>query len=57
MAGRESTSGGRPTPQPTLQPTPQPTPQPTLWAVSDLHTGHLGNKPIAESLHPSSPED
>ena len=31
--------------------------QPTLWAVSDLHTGHLGNKPVAESLHPSSPED
>jgi 3',5'-cyclic AMP phosphodiesterase CpdA len=31
--------------------------QPTLWAISDLHTGHLGNKPIAESLHPSSPED
>ena len=31
--------------------------QPTLWAVSDLHTGHLGNKPVAESLHPSSPDD
>ena len=31
--------------------------QPTLWAVSDLHTGHLGNKPVTESLYPSSPED
>ncbi|OBI12115.1 MULTISPECIES: metallophosphoesterase [unclassified Mycobacterium] len=31
--------------------------QPTLWAVSDLHTGHLGNKPVTESLHPSSPDD
>ena len=40
-SGQESTNGG----------------QPTLWAVSDLHTGHLGNKPVAESLHPSSPDD
>src|SRR5262249_32512734 len=31
--------------------------QPTLWAVSDLHTGHLGNKPVTESLHPTSPDD
>ncbi len=32
-------------------------PEPTLWAVSDLHTGHHGAKPVVESLHPSSPED
>ncbi len=25
--------------------------------MSDLHTGHLGNKPVTESLHPSSPDD
>jgi 3',5'-cyclic AMP phosphodiesterase CpdA len=31
--------------------------QPTLWAVSDLHTGHLGNKPVTESLYPASPDD
>ena len=31
--------------------------QPTLWAVSDMHTGHVGNKPVAESLYPSSPDD
>jgi len=31
--------------------------QPTLWAVSDLHVGHLGNKPVTESLYPSSPDD
>lgn len=31
--------------------------QPTLWAVSDLHTGHMGNKPVTESLHPTSPDD
>ena len=31
--------------------------EPTLWAVSDLHTGHLGNKPITESLYPDSPDD
>ena len=28
-----------------------------MWAVSDLHTGHLGNKPVTESLYPSSPDD
>lgn len=29
-----------------------------LWAISDLHTGHTGgNKPVTESLYPSSPED
>ena len=22
----------------------------TLWAISDLHTGHTGNKPITDSL-------
>ncbi len=31
--------------------------QPTLWAISDLHTGHPGNKPVTESLYPSSPDD
>ena len=31
--------------------------RPTLWAVSDLHTGHTGNKPVTESLHASSPDD
>lgn len=25
---------------------------PTLWAISDLHTGHTGNKPVTESLYP-----
>ena len=30
---------------------------PTLWAISDLHTGHSGNKPITESLYPADPED
>ena len=29
----------------------------TLWAISDLHIGHVGNKPVTESLHPSSPDD
>ena len=29
----------------------------TLWAISDLHTGHNGNKPVTESLYPSSPDD
>jgi 3',5'-cyclic AMP phosphodiesterase CpdA len=29
----------------------------TLWAISDLHTGHTGNKPVTESLHPASPSD
>jgi len=31
--------------------------RPTLWAISDLHTGHTGNKPVTESLHPSTPDD
>ena len=31
--------------------------RPTLWAISYLHTGHTGNKPVTESLHPASPED
>jgi 3',5'-cyclic AMP phosphodiesterase CpdA len=31
--------------------------RPTLWAISDLHAGHTGNKPITESLHPSSSDD
>ena len=30
---------------------------PTLWAISDLHIGHTGNKPVTESLYPSSPDD
>ena len=30
---------------------------PTLWAISDLHTGHTGNKPVTESLYPSDPQD
>ena len=30
---------------------------PTLWAISDLHTGHSGNKPITESLYPANPAD
>ena len=30
---------------------------PTLWAISDLHTGHTGNKPVTESLYPATPED
>ena len=30
---------------------------PTLWAISDLHTGHTGNKPVTESLYPSTPDD
>ena len=33
------------------------TPAPTLWAISDLHIGHTGNKPVTESLHPSTPDD
>jgi 3',5'-cyclic AMP phosphodiesterase CpdA len=44
-SGHDSTNGG------------QATGQPTLWAVSDLHTGHLGNKPVTESLYPASPDD
>ena len=31
--------------------------RPTLWAISDLHTGHTGNRPVTESLYPSSPDD
>ena len=31
--------------------------QPVLWAISDLHTGHNGNKPVTESLYPASPDD
>ena len=31
--------------------------RPTLWAISDLHTGHTGNKPVTESLYPSSSDD
>ena len=31
--------------------------RPTLWAISDLHTGHTGNKPITESLYPASADD
>jgi len=30
---------------------------PTLWAISDLHIGHTGNKPVTESLHPATPDD
>ncbi|MFM9034728.1 MAG: metallophosphoesterase family protein, partial [Mycobacterium sp.] len=30
---------------------------PTLWAISDLHTGHTGNKPVTESLYPATDED
>ena len=30
---------------------------PTLWAISDLHTGHTGNKPVTESLYPATPDD
>ena len=29
----------------------------TLWAISDLHTGHTGNKPVTEALYPASDED
>ncbi|MFC4602951.1 metallophosphoesterase family protein [Rhodococcus kronopolitis] len=28
-----------------------------LWAVSDTHVGHRGNRPITEELYPDSPED
>ncbi len=31
--------------------------RPVLWAISDLHTGHTGNKPVTESLYPSTPDD
>lgn len=28
-----------------------------LWAVSDTHVGHRGNRPITEDLYPESPQD
>ncbi|GAA4476527.1 metallophosphoesterase [Rhodococcus olei] len=28
-----------------------------LWAVSDTHVGHKGNRPITEELYPESPQD
>ena len=28
-----------------------------LWAVSDIHVGHKGNRPVTESIEPESPED
>ena len=31
--------------------------RPTLWAISDLHVGHTGNRPVTESLYPSTPDD
>lgn len=30
---------------------------PTLWAVSDIHVGHSGNRPVTESIVPTSPDD
>lgn len=30
---------------------------PTLWAVSDIHVGHEGNKPVVERITGDSPED
>ncbi|MEV6213533.1 metallophosphoesterase [Nocardia sp. NPDC051833] len=30
---------------------------PKLMAVSDVHVGHQGNKPVVEQIHPDSPED
>ena len=35
----------------------RPRRHPTLWAISDLHIGHTGNKPVTESLHPATPDD
>jgi len=29
----------------------------TLWAISDLHTGQVANRPVAESLYPSTAQD
>lgn len=29
----------------------------TPWAISDLHTGQAANRPVAESLYPSTPQD
>ena len=40
-----------------MSPLSQDRRHPTLWAISDLHIGHTGNKPVTESLHPSSPDD
>jgi len=28
-----------------------------LWAVSDIHVGHKGNRPVTEDIVPESPED
>ncbi|MFD4294954.1 metallophosphoesterase family protein [Rhodococcus sp. NPDC058505] len=28
-----------------------------LWAVSDIHVGHKGNRPVTEELYPESPQD
>lgn len=28
-----------------------------LWAVSDIHIGHRGNRPVTEGIEPRSPED
>ncbi|MFJ4650154.1 metallophosphoesterase family protein [Nocardia sp. NPDC088792] len=30
---------------------------PKLMAVSDIHVGHQGNKPVVEAIRPDSPED
>jgi len=30
---------------------------PKLMAVSDIHVGHQGNRPVVESIEPDSPED
>ncbi|WP_019929830.1 metallophosphoesterase [Nocardia sp. BMG111209] len=30
---------------------------PKLWAVSDIHVGHQGNKPVVEGIRAESPED
>lgn len=31
--------------------------QPTLWAISDVHVGHKGNKPVVEQIEPTHPGD
>jgi 3',5'-cyclic AMP phosphodiesterase CpdA len=28
-----------------------------LWAVSDIHIGHKGNRPVTEQIEPDSPDD
>ncbi|MBY6675753.1 metallophosphoesterase [Rhodococcus sp. BP-332] len=28
-----------------------------LWAVSDIHVGHKGNRPVTEAIEPENPED